>query len=107
MYSRMSLMFWATFFREFRCSNCGSDAGYPSRPRSFVEKYLAPILFLRKVRCGDCYRRFYRPVSIPLREKHKPLVVDYESAIHTLEAAPNKEPTEETEQPPSKRARIA
>ncbi len=43
--------------RLFECQNCGSFNGYSSRPRSFTEKYILPLLFLRPVRCGDCFRR--------------------------------------------------
>jgi ribosomal protein S27E len=98
---------WDGFFREFRCANCGSDAGYASRPRNFLEKYVARLVFLRTVRCGDCYRRSVRPISVPLREKRKAVVVDYELAITNLDATLRKEPPKETPQPPSKRARIA
>jgi hypothetical protein len=107
MSPRISSSFFSGFFQEFRCRHCGSDAGYHSRPRNFVEKYLAPIIFMRKVRCGDCYRRSYRPLSVPLREKHKAPVVDHELAITSLDATLRKEPAKETVQPPSNRARIA
>jgi hypothetical protein len=107
MYTRTRPNFWNTFFREFRCSHCGSDAGYPSRPRNFLEKYLAGMIFLRPVRCGDCYRRSLRPTSVPLREKHKPLVVDHERAITSLEATLCKEPPKETSETTAERARIA
>ena len=107
MYSRSSPSDWNGFFREFRCRHCGSDAGYRSRPRSFLEKYLAPALFLRPVRCGDCYRRTLRPVSVPLREKRKAVVVDHEQAITSLDATLRVEPPKETASPAAKRARIA
>ena len=107
MYSPTSPTFWNKFFKEFRCTNCGSDAGYQSRPRNLIEKYLAPVLYLRTVRCGDCYRRSFRPISVPLLHKRKPVVVDHELAINALEAAIRKEPDKETSEPPAKRARIA
>jgi hypothetical protein len=107
MYSRISPKNWDGFFREFRCANCGSDAGYASRPRNFLERYLARIVFLRAVRCGDCYRRSLRPISVPLLEKRKAVVVDHELAINSLEATLHKEPPKETVQPKAKRARIA
>jgi hypothetical protein len=107
MYSRLSPSFWDRFFREFRCTNCGSDAGYRSRPRNFIERYLAPILYLRTVRCGDCYRRSFRPLSVPLHEKRKAIVIDHEQAITSLDATLQKEPDKEPSEPPAKRARIA
>jgi len=107
MYSRISPEDWHGFFREFRCANCGSDAGYASRPRNFLEKYLAPFLFLRMVRCGDCYRRSVRPISVPLLEKRKAVVVDHELAINRLEATLHEEPPKQTVEPEAKRARIA
>jgi hypothetical protein len=107
MSSRISPKTWNGFFREFHCGNCGSDAGYASRPRNFLEKYLGRLVFLRTVRCGDCYRRSFRPISVPLREKRKAVVVDYELAITNLDAELQKEPPKETVPPIAKRARIA
>lgn len=107
MSSQTSSDFWATYFREFRCAHCGSDAGYPSRPRNFVEKYFAPLLLLRKVRCGDCYQRSYRPVTVHLRKRHAPPVINHELAVTSLEATLRSEPAKETPEPAPKRARIA
>jgi hypothetical protein len=107
MRSRISPENWDGFFREFRCAHCGSDAGYSSRPRNFLEKYLVRLLFLRTVRCGDCYRRSVRPISVPLLAKRKAVVVDHELAINSLEATVQKEPPKETVKPKAKRARIA
>jgi hypothetical protein len=107
MYSPTSPTFWSTFFREFRCTGCGSTAGYESRPRNFLERFLAPILYLRTVRCGDCYRRSLRPFSVPLHKKRKAIVVDHEQAITSLDAAIRKEPDKEPSETPAKRARIA
>jgi hypothetical protein len=60
--------------RAFQCRDCGSFDGYRSRPRSFSEKYLLPLLFLRPVRCADCFRRYYRPMFEQVRERHSPEV---------------------------------
>jgi len=54
----------------FHCTDCGSSDGYRSRPRNFTEKYILPLLFLRPVRCSDCYRRCYRPTVVQVRERH-------------------------------------
>jgi hypothetical protein len=56
--------------KPFKCVDCGSSEGYRSRPRTFTEKYLLPLLLLRPVRCGDCFRRCYRPIFVPVRERH-------------------------------------
>jgi hypothetical protein len=49
-----------SLFSSYRCRDCGSDAGFRSRRRSFSERYLLPLLFLQPVRCGECFRRDYR-----------------------------------------------
>ena len=107
MYSRTSPTFWSRFFSEFRCTHCGSDAGYQSRPRNLLEKYVAPVLCLRPVRCGDCYRRCLRPMSVPLLRKREAVVIDHELAITSLDTPILKEPDQQTSEPPPKRARIA
>jgi len=56
--------------RKFKCQDCGGLAGFRSRPRTFTEKYLLPILFLRPVRCGNCFRRSYRPIFEEVRERN-------------------------------------
>ena len=107
MYSRTSPMFWSKFYREFRCTRCGSDAGYQSRPRNLLEKYLAPLFYLRPVRCGDCYGRSLRPMSVPLFKKREAVVIDHELAITAMDTPIRKEPDKQTSEPPPKRARIA
>jgi hypothetical protein len=58
-------------FRQFHCRDCGSLVGYRSRPRTFAEKYILPVLLLRPVRCGDCFRRYYRLFYTEVRERHE------------------------------------
>ena len=55
--------------RTFHCDDCGSIEGYRSRPRNFFEKRLLPLVGLRPVRCGDCFRRYYRPTFVEVRER--------------------------------------
>jgi hypothetical protein len=55
--------------RQFLCHDCGSLVGFRSRPRTLTEKYLLPVLLLRPVRCGDCFRRYYRPLFVEVRER--------------------------------------
>jgi len=59
------------FPRQFRCIDCGGVEGYRSRPRTFVEKYILPLLLLRPVRCADCFRRGYRLVTVEVRERNE------------------------------------
>ena len=55
--------------KTFQCEDCGSVEGYRSRPRNFLERRVLPLIFLRPVRCGDCFRRYYRPNFIEVRER--------------------------------------
>jgi hypothetical protein len=56
-------------FQRFQCRDCGSPVGYRSRRRSFLERFLLPVLLLRPVRCGACFRRSYRLIFVPVRER--------------------------------------
>jgi hypothetical protein len=60
---------WFQKYLEFRCSDCGSDTGFRSRRRSFSERYLLPIFFLQPVRCAECFRRDYRLVFMPVKDR--------------------------------------
>jgi hypothetical protein len=55
--------------RTFQCEDCGSVEGYRSRPRNFLEKHILPLMGLRPVRCADCFRRYYRPSFVVVRER--------------------------------------
>ena len=61
----------AMLLRLFECRNCGSLNGYASRPRTFAERYILPLLFLRPVRCGDCFSRFYRTRLVLVQEHRR------------------------------------
>jgi len=60
---------WFQRFLEFHCEDCGSDAGFRSRRRTFSERYLLPVFLLKPVRCAECFRRDYRLVFMPVRER--------------------------------------
>jgi hypothetical protein len=45
---------------SYFCRDCGSELGFRSRRRNFAERYLLPLLLLKPVRCGECFRRDYR-----------------------------------------------
>jgi hypothetical protein len=57
------------FSKNFRCNDCGSALGYRSRPRTFLERYVLPLFFMRPVRCGACFRRCYRLISTEVRDR--------------------------------------
>jgi hypothetical protein len=65
--SRDSL--WLRRFFGFHCNDCGSESGLRSRPRTFVERYFLPILLLQPVRCAECFRRDYRLILTPVKER--------------------------------------
>ena len=56
--------------KPFRCHECGGLQGFRSRPRSLAEKYVLPLLLLRPVRCGDCFRRSYRSIFVAVQERN-------------------------------------
>lgn len=53
----------------YRCRDCGSEAGFRSRRRTFTERFILPLLFLRPVRCGECFRRDYRLTFVQVRDR--------------------------------------
>ena len=56
-------------YLEFHCDDCGSDTGFRSRRRTFSERYLLPIFLLQPVRCAECFRRDYRLLFVPVKER--------------------------------------
>jgi hypothetical protein len=54
---------------SYRCQDCGSETGFRSRRRTFTERYLLPLLLLQPVRCGECFRRDYRLIFTPVRDR--------------------------------------
>jgi len=53
----------------YRCRDCGSEVGFRSRRRTFIERFLLPLFLLQPVRCGECFRRDYRSIFIKVRER--------------------------------------
>ena len=53
----------------YRCHDCGSETGFRSRRRTFTERFLLPLLLLQPVRCGECFRRDYRLIFTPVRDR--------------------------------------
>ena len=57
---------WA---QPYFCRDCGSEVGFRSRRRTLTERYILPLILLKPVRCGECFRRDYRLVFTPVRER--------------------------------------
>jgi len=57
------------FIPPYFCHDCGSEVGFRSRRRNFAERYLLPLFLLQPVRCGECFRRDYRLIFTPVRER--------------------------------------
>lgn len=55
--------------RTYLCRDCGSDVGFRSRRRTFSERYILPLLLMQPVRCGECFRRDYRLIFTPVRDR--------------------------------------
>jgi hypothetical protein len=57
------------FIRPYRCYDCGSGTGFSSRRRTFAERFFLPLFLLKPVRCGECFRRDYRRIWTPVRDR--------------------------------------
>ena len=57
---------WA---QAYCCRDCGSEVGFRSRRRTLTERYILPLFLLKPVRCGECFRRDYRLLFTPVRER--------------------------------------
>lgn len=55
--------------RAYVCRDCGSEVGFRSRRRTLIERLILPVFLLRPVRCGECFRRDYRLIFTPVRER--------------------------------------
>jgi hypothetical protein len=53
----------------YRCRDCGSESGFRSRRRTLTERLILPLLLLQPVRCGECFRRDYRLIFTPVRQR--------------------------------------
>jgi len=60
---------WLQRYLEFHCDDCGSAIGFRSRRRTFIELYVLPLFLLRPVRCAECFRRDYRLIFMPVRDR--------------------------------------
>ncbi len=55
--------------RSYQCRDCGSEVGFQSRRRTLTERYILPLLLLKPVRCGECFRRDYRIIFTLVRDR--------------------------------------
>lgn len=84
MIKNFSDQLWFQRYLEFHCDDCGSDTGFRSRRRTFSERYLLPVFLLQPVRCAECFRRDYRLIFMPVRERLSAVV----TKLPTSSAAP-------------------
>ena len=56
-------------FSLYRCRDCGSESGFRSRRRTLTERLILPLLLMQPVRCGECFRRDYRLIFTPVRDR--------------------------------------
>jgi hypothetical protein len=64
------------FFPSYECRDCGSEVGFRSRRRTLMERFVLPLMLLRPVRCGECFRREYRLVFTKVRDRFSATRVD-------------------------------
>ncbi len=57
------------FSQPYVCRDCGSENGFRSRRRTLSERFILPLFLLQPVRCGDCFRRDYRLIFTPVRDR--------------------------------------
>ena len=65
--SKNSPRIWSQF--EFHCRDCGNEVGFRSRRRTLAERFLLPVLLLQPVRCAECFRRDYRLIFTPVKDR--------------------------------------
>jgi len=56
-------------FKEFHCSDCGSNTGFRSRRRTLTERYILPLFLMQPVRCSECFRRDYRLIFTQVSDR--------------------------------------
>lgn len=66
--------------RPYRCTECGKDIAFRSRPRTFAERYILPLILMQPVRCAECFRRDYRSIFTSVYEHHGSASIDRKAA---------------------------
>jgi hypothetical protein len=57
------------FSQPYVCRDCGSEVGFRSRRRTITERFILPLFLLQPVRCAECFRRDYRLIFTPVRDR--------------------------------------
>jgi hypothetical protein len=57
------------FGQPYLCRDCGSEVGFRSRRRTLSERFILPLFLLQPVRCSECFRRDYRLIFTPVRDR--------------------------------------
>ena len=81
--------------------------GLVSRPRNLFERFGLPLLFMRPARCGDCYRRTWRPVTVPLHPRKEPIRFDPQEMVASARAADQHKTQKEMQSSEDNHRRIA
>jgi len=55
--------------KVYHCRDCANEVGVRSHPRTFIERYILPLLLMQPVRCADCFRRDYWLIFTGVRER--------------------------------------
>lgn len=84
MTNESPILLWFRKFTQFHCPDCGGEIGFHSRRRTFSERILLPIFLLQPVRCGECFRRDYRLIFTPVRQR----LSEASGMIHAPTSAP-------------------
>jgi hypothetical protein len=73
---------WFQKYLEFHCEDCGGEAAFRSRRRTFSERYVLPIFLLQPVRCAECFRRDYRLLFMPVKDRMPEAVKKIGAPVH-------------------------
>jgi hypothetical protein len=57
------------FGQPYVCRDCGGEVGFRSRRRTLSERFILPLFLLQPVRCSECFRRDYRLIFTPVRDR--------------------------------------
>lgn len=75
-----------SWFPPFRCRDCGSEVGFRSRRRTLSERFILPLFLLQPVRCGECFRRDYRLIFTPVKDRPSEVSAMIPAAPHTAQS---------------------
>ena len=70
-------------YPTFRCGDCGCEVGFRSRRRTLTERFILPLFLLKPVRCGECFRRDYRFILMPVKNR-----LSEASGLHPVAKSP-------------------